>query len=128
MAARFAGEWNGVYLPAEDYAKRNRLLDELAEQAGRSPTAIKRSIMVGCEYGREEVEVNALVAERSRGKYTRQQYHEEFGMMIGTASQIVEQLGRLAEAGAQRVMLQWLAQDDLDRLAHFAEHVLPQVS
>jgi len=127
LAARFAGEWNAVYLPVDDYAKRIQLLDKLAEQAGRSPQTIKRSIMTGCEYGREEVEVNALVAERSGGKYTRQQYHKEFGMMIGTANQIVEQLGRLAEAGAQRVMLQWLAQDDLDRLAHFAEHVLPQI-
>ncbi len=33
----------------------------------------------------------------------------------------------LAEAGAQRVMLQWLAPDDLDRLEALARSVLLQV-
>jgi alkanesulfonate monooxygenase len=48
-------------------------------------------------------------------------------MAVGTASQIVDQLGQFAEAGAQRVMLQWLAQDDTDRLEHMAANVLPQL-
>jgi hypothetical protein len=33
----------------------------------------------------------------------------------------------LADAGVQRVMLQWLALDDLDRLEAMAASVLPQV-
>ena len=36
--------------------------------------------------------------------------------MSESADQVVEQLGRLAEAGVQRVMLQWLALDDQERL------------
>lgn len=35
-----------------------------------------------------------------------------------------QQIGRLAEGGLQRVMLQWLALDDLDRLAGLAEAVV----
>jgi len=34
-------------------------------------------------------------------------------------------LGRLAEAGVQRIMLQWLDLDDLDGLEALARGVLP---
>lgn len=127
LTAHFANEWNGVYLTSHDYAKRNQLLDELLKQHGRSPKDVKRSIMIGCEYGRDQAEVDALIEKRSGGKNTPQELHETIGMAVGTAGQIVEQLGKLAEAGAQRVMLQWLAQDDLDRLEHMAAHLLPQL-
>ena len=36
-----------------------------------------------------------------------------------------KQLGRLAEAGVQRIMLQWLDLDDLDGLEALARGVLP---
>ena len=127
LAARFAGEWNAVYLPNSDYAQRNQLLDELAQKAGRRPQDIKRSIMLGCEYGRDDAEVAALVKKRSGGSPSAQEMHDKLGMIVGTPNQVVEQLGKLAEAGAQRVMLQWLAQEDLDRLEHMAAHVLPQI-
>jgi alkanesulfonate monooxygenase SsuD/methylene tetrahydromethanopterin reductase-like flavin-dependent oxidoreductase (luciferase family) len=45
----------------------------------------------------------------------------------GTPTGIVEQLGRLSEVGVQRVMLQWLDQDDLDGLEALARTVLPQL-
>jgi F420-dependent oxidoreductase-like protein len=127
LAARFADEWNGVYLTPNDYAQRNQLLDQLAEQAGRNPSDIKRSIMLGSEYGWDDAEVDNLIKKRSQGKYTRQEYIEQFGLVAGTPNQIVDQLGKLAEAGAQRVMLQWLALDDTDRIEHMAQHLLPQL-
>ena len=45
------------------------------------------------------------------------------GVVFGTPSVIVDQLGRLAEASVQRVMLHWL---DLDGLAALAQTVLDQ--
>lgn len=127
LAARFADEWNAVYLTAKDFAHRSKLLDQLMKEAGRKPAEIRRSLMMGCEYGRSDTEVADLVEKRSQGKRTRQEYIQQFGMAVGTASQIVDHLGQFAEAGAQRVMLQWLAQDDLDRLEHMAANVLPQL-
>ena len=47
------------------------------------------------------------------------------GFLVGTGPELVDQLGRLAEAGVQRVMLQWLDLDDLDAVAAFAQDVLP---
>jgi alkanesulfonate monooxygenase SsuD/methylene tetrahydromethanopterin reductase-like flavin-dependent oxidoreductase (luciferase family) len=49
------------------------------------------------------------------------------GLIVGTAAAVVDQLGRLAEAGVQRVMLQWLDLDDVDGLAALAQAVLPQL-
>ncbi len=40
---------------------------------------------------------------------------------------LCEGLGRLDEAGVQRVMLQWLETDDIDGLEAMAESVLPQL-
>ncbi len=127
LVARYADEWNGVYLPADQYSERSAALDELARQAGRDPQQIKRSIMIGCEFGRSDAEVNALVEKRTQGKRTRQELVDSLGMAVGTAGEIVEHIGRLAEVGVQRVMLQWLAQEDLDRLEDFAKTVIPQL-
>jgi F420-dependent oxidoreductase-like protein len=46
LTARYADEWNGVEIDAATFASRNRLLDELLEEQGRSPHAVKRSLMI----------------------------------------------------------------------------------
>lgn len=127
LAARFADEWNGLYTSFEEYAERNQLMDELAKKAGRRPGEIKRSMMIGCEFGRDEAEVAVLVEKRTKGQRTAEELRAMFGMAVGTASQVVDHLGRLAEAGCQRVMLQWLDLDDTDRLEALANSVLPQI-
>ena len=128
LAARFADEWNGLYTSAQEIAERNALLNELAEKEGRDPKSIRRSMMIGCEFGRDEEEVQALVHKRTGGKRSAEELWQQFGMAVGTANQVVDQLGHLAEAGVQRVMLQWLSLDDIDRLEALATLVLPQLS
>lgn len=128
LVARFADEWNAVYISAELLAEKNAYLDELAEKNGRNPQSIRRSVMTGCEFGRDDAELKALVERRTKGKRTAHELWQSFGMAVGTASQIVDQLGKLAEAGVQRVMLQWLAQDETDRLEALANSVLPQLN
>ena len=49
------------------------------------------------------------------------------GVIAGAEGEIVERLGRLAEAGVQRVMAQWLEVDDIDALEAMAHSVLPQL-
>ena len=49
------------------------------------------------------------------------------GMLLGNASQLVDQLGELAEAGVQRVMLQWLDLEDIEGLEEIASSVMPQL-
>jgi hypothetical protein len=47
------------------------------------------------------------------------------GWVVGTPSMWIEQLGALVEAGAQRIMLQWLDQDNIADLEIVARDVLP---
>jgi len=49
------------------------------------------------------------------------------GWLVGTPSEVVDELGRREEAGLTRLMLQHHANDDFDVLDLLASEVLPQV-
>lgn len=121
LVARYADEWNGVYIPPARFAELSATLDGLLAQAGRDPAGVRRTLMTGSAYGRDEAEVAAQLAGRDRAALDAR------GVLAGTAPEIVEQLGRFAEAGVARVMVQWLDLDGLDRLEHFATNVLAQL-
>jgi F420-dependent oxidoreductase-like protein len=123
FVAKYANEWNAVFQNAEGFAERNTRLNELLAQQGRAPTDVRRSMMTGSLFGKDEAEVAQKLATATQ---SREQLRER-GILVGTANDIVEQLGRLAEVGVQRVMVQWLELDDLDGLEAMANGVLPQV-
>jgi F420-dependent oxidoreductase-like protein len=122
LAARYADEWNGVLIPAATFAELNTELDRLLAEQGRATQTVRRSLMTGLAFGRDDAEVQRKTAGREVEAL------REHGIVVGTASAVVEQLGRLSEAGVQRVMLQWMDLDDLDGLAAFAQAVLPQMA
>ena len=126
LAARYAREWNAVFIPPAELARLNARLDELLAQHGRQPGEVRRSLMTGCVFGRDDGEVQRKVEARTRGQRSADELRQR-GLVVGTAGQIVEQCARLAEAGAQRLMLQWLDLDDVDGLEALAKEVLPQL-
>ena len=75
--------------------------------------------MTGCRFGRDQGELDRKLGSQSVASL------RERGIVAGTPAQVVDQLGELAQAGAQRVMLQWLDLDDLDGLEALAQSVLP---
>ena len=87
--------------------------------AGRQPSSVRRSLMTRVIFGRTDAAVHAQLETNQSLEALR-----ERGVVVGTANAVVEQLGKIAEAGAQRVMLQWMDLDDLDGLAALAEAVL----
>jgi F420-dependent oxidoreductase-like protein len=122
LAARYAAEWNTTFTTPEGFGELNQQLDRLLEQQGRPAAAVRRSLMTGLVFGRDDAVVRDKLAQRKRtaeGLRAR-------GVMVGVAAEVVDQLGALAEAGAQRVMLQWLDLDDLAGLERLAQAVLPQ--
>lgn len=121
LAARFASEWNAVYLPPDRFRALSVRLDELLDQQARPRASVRRSMMTGLLFGRDEAEVQRKLRGRSAADLRGR------GAVVGTPGAVVEQLGRLAEAGAQGVMLQWLDLDDLDGLEALARGVIPQV-
>jgi alkanesulfonate monooxygenase SsuD/methylene tetrahydromethanopterin reductase-like flavin-dependent oxidoreductase (luciferase family) len=122
LAARYADEWNAVSPSPDGFAKRCATLDRLLEAEGRAPSSVKRTAMTRIIFGRDDAELqrklDGLDVDALRAR----------GVIIGTPGAVVEALGRLAEAGVQRVMAQWLDQDDLDGLDGMASMVLPQLA
>ncbi len=118
LVARYADEWNGVYIPPERFSDLNRRLNDLLQEVGRSPNDVRRSIMTGLIFGRTDAEVHEKLGGRDADALRAR------GVIVGTGSEVQEHLHRLAEAGAQRVMLQWLDLDDLNGLEALAKAVL----
>ncbi len=112
LAARFADEWNGVYLSLDDFRERSARLDSLLEQEGRDPSTVKRTLMTGVIFGRDE----AQLAERLAGEDADEL--RAAGRIVGLAEEIPAQMRALEEAGVEGIMLQWT--EDLDDLEGIA--------
>jgi F420-dependent oxidoreductase-like protein len=124
LVARFADEWNGVFVPPARFAELSAELDGLLAAAGRQPEQVRRTLMTGSHYGRDAAELARLLADAG----VSAEQAAARGLLAGTADAVAAQIRAFAAAGVQRIMVQWLALDDLDRLEHFAAHVLPAVA
>ena len=121
LTARFADEWNAVFTTADEVRRLNTILDEMLVERGRKPGDVRRSLMTGCIFGQTDKKVKEV--SDVYGETTIAELREE-GFIIGTGSQVSEQLAQLAETNIDRVMLQWLDLDDLDGLMALAKTVL----
>ena len=120
LAARYADEWNAVFLKAEAFVDLDARLDGMVREAGREPEQVRRTLMTRVIFGRTEADVDSKLDGAPRN-------HLPAAVLVGTTGEIVERLGHLSEAGVQRVMLQWLEVDDIDALEAMAHSVLPQL-
>lgn len=123
MVAKYADEWNAVYLNLETYKERKALLAGYLEAQGRPVNDIKYSMMTRIVYAPTQEKLNALISQEEldvdalRGR----------GVFVGTGQQIVDQMSEMVEAGLERFMLQWFALDDMDRMESLAKDVLPHI-
>lgn len=118
IAARYADEWNAVLVPPERFRMLNMQLNEYLAQEGRPPEQVRRSLMAGLVFGRDPEEVRRKRSGRSEDALRAR------GVLVGTPSEIREQIENLGEAGVERLMIQWLDLDDLEGLEHLARAVL----
>ena len=121
LAARYGDEWNAIFRSPAQFKELSDRLDALLMQQGRKPEDVVRSQMKGLVFGRDEGELRRNLDGRDAEALM------EWGMIVGTPSAVIDQLGQLAAVGMQQVMLQWADLDDLDGLELFAQTVLPQV-
>jgi len=119
LVAHYTDEWNAVFISAARWVVLNMRLDELLRASGGEPRDVRRSLMTGFVFGLDEEEVQRRLRGRNASELM------EGGLIVGTPTEVKRQVGRLAEAGLQRVMLQWLDLDDLAGLETLAKAVLP---
>jgi alkanesulfonate monooxygenase SsuD/methylene tetrahydromethanopterin reductase-like flavin-dependent oxidoreductase (luciferase family) len=120
LVARYADEWNSVFLKPEEFSRLNIRLDELLRSAGREPKSVRRSMMAGLLFGRTQEKLDEQLSELNQ---TAKELCK-LGAVVGVGEEVYEQLKGLRDAGLERIMLQWLDLDDLQSLAALAKAVL----
>ena len=120
LVAKYASEWNAVYISPDEFKEKSALLDKMLVANGRSPAEVRRSLMTRVEIGDE-----ATLSEKF-GQHSVDELRQR-GLVHGTTSQITDSLKTWDEVGLQRIMLQWLDLDDIDGLETLAKEVLPQL-
>ncbi len=121
LVAKYADEWNAVFLDREVYKERAGILDGYLAEQGRKPEDVKRSLMTRVVYGKTDADVKARAEAAGEDLDKLREEHR----IVGTPQEIVDQLGAWTEAGVQRFMLQWLDMDDTDGIAEMAQDILP---
>lgn len=117
----YANEWNCTRQLPDQFVRLNQRLDEMLLEAGRDPGSVRRSMMTGCVFGRDEAALKNKVNMHGQTTVEELQKH---GILAGSLSAIKEQLQALEQAGLQRIMLQWLDLDDLESLQVLANGLL----
>nr|WP_204332580.1 LLM class F420-dependent oxidoreductase [Geodermatophilus sabuli] len=122
LAARYAAEFNVPFASVEDNARLFSGVRQACEEAGRDPSSIVCSSALVLCVGRDEAELS-----RRAGAIGREVGELREHGAAGSPAEVVDVLGRYAEAGATRVYLQVLDLADLDHLDLVAAEVAPQL-
>jgi alkanesulfonate monooxygenase SsuD/methylene tetrahydromethanopterin reductase-like flavin-dependent oxidoreductase (luciferase family) len=119
LAARWADEYNTVYVLPDEARRRCDAIAAACEAAGREP--IPFSMMNGLLLGADAAELR----ERERALRERVGTGPGETWLTGTPEQVVERLREYEAAGVDRVMLQHLNHRDLDTIALLGREVVP---
>lgn len=122
LAARFADEFNMPFASVEDSEAQFGRVRAAAEEAGRKgDDLVYSNALVAC-VGKDDAEV----ARRAAAIGREVPELKENGL-AGSPAEVVEKIGRYAEAGASRIYLQILDLDDLDHLELISSQVQAQL-
>jgi F420-dependent oxidoreductase-like protein len=119
LAAEYATEFNMPFASVEDTAAQFARVREACAVTGRS--LVLSAAQVLC-VGRDDAEVRRRAAAIGRDPDELRA-----GGLAGTVEEVVERIGRYAEAGATRCYLQVLDLSDLDHLELVAREVAPRL-
>jgi alkanesulfonate monooxygenase SsuD/methylene tetrahydromethanopterin reductase-like flavin-dependent oxidoreductase (luciferase family) len=134
IVARCADEWNITGGSPAVYQQAAVVLDRLCREIDRDPGEIHRSVAAGVLIGRDARELT----ERGRRLRSLVQPLAEvadvshavraMGWLVGTPTEVVEQIRQLAAVGVERVMLGSYDLDDTGVLEILSAKVLPAVA
>src|SRR5262245_4759357 len=135
LAARYADVWNGTFLAPDSFRARSAQLDDLARAAGRRPGDIRRTMMTGLLFARDQATLEQLVQHEPRPPELADaspaaimaMMRDKTNRIVGPADVVAGQIRAYGEAGVEELMLQWFDLDDIDGLRTFAEQVLPRL-
>lgn len=122
LAARYADEFNAAFVSIPDSATRRQRVREACSAAGRDPESMRFSAAQVVCCGKDE----ATLARRAAAIGREVPELRENGL-AGSPAEIVDKIGKFAEAGMSTIYLQVLDLSDIGHLEEIAAGVLPQV-
>jgi len=122
LAARYATEYNASFPPKAEIADRFARVRKACEDIGRNPDELHYSVAMVLACGRDEAEFT-----RRAAAIGREPSELRANGLAGTVAEVVDGLGALSEAGADRVYLQVLDLTDIEHLELVAAEVAPQI-
>jgi len=130
LAARFADEYNTVFLVPEEVRDLRQRLDRACEAEGRDPATLPLSMMTSWMVGVDRAELVERATRLARWKGEESDGEAFLAAMReptikGTVPEALEQLETLREAGLTRVMGQHLLHQDLDAIELIGREVIP---
>jgi F420-dependent oxidoreductase-like protein len=122
LAARFADEFNIPFESADFSGEQFARVRAACDDAGRDPDSLRYSnaLVLACGSSNDEFRRRAAAIGRDADEVRRDG-------AAGSPAEVVETIGRYAEAGASRIYLQVLDLTDLEHLELVAAEVMPQV-
>jgi F420-dependent oxidoreductase-like protein len=131
LAAQYAAEINNLYPAVPEVPAWQARVDAACEAIGRDPASLRRSAALLLVLGRDQAEI----ARRSDAGGVDNDV-ETVGAdvaamfergLVGSPAQVVDRIGRLAEAGFTRLYLLTPRQFDVDHFEDFMRDVAPQL-
>jgi F420-dependent oxidoreductase-like protein len=110
IAARLADGWNVPFVSPEQFAGKRDVLHRHCEDVGRDPAEIRCAVNVGLAWREEDLEPqfgNLRMAVRP-------------GVLMGSDDEVVDRVGKYADAGADQVNIAVRAPWDPDGLERLA--------
>ncbi|MDE2669333.1 MAG: TIGR03560 family F420-dependent LLM class oxidoreductase [Chloroflexota bacterium] len=136
LVAKYADAWNAVDLPLDDYRRKSEILAAECEASGRDPGEIRHTMTTMGLIGSTDAEVEAATLLQMQRMppppgMSPADYREMLrgiGAIMGTPDEIVDKLGRLAEAGIDEVQFTYFDLSSDSVPAWLASEVMPQVA
>ncbi len=133
LAARFADEYNTVFLLPDEVRDLRQRLDAACEAEGRDPATLPLSMMTSWMVGADRGELVERATRLAQWKGEGADGEAFLAAMReptikGTVPEALEQLEVLREAGLTRVMAQHLLHRDLDAIELLGRDVIPALA
>ena len=132
IAARWADEFNFSSNGPDGVREKNALIDAACVAAGRDPSSLRRSAMVGTVIGRDGAEVDGRVQALLDGGVDEGEESwlatRQTRWIMGTPERCREMVRRFEAAGIERLMLQDSLPLDLDMVDLMGEEIVARMS
>lgn len=122
LAARYADEYNVAFQPVGPTREVFQRVRAAVAEAGREADTMTYSVALETVVGRTDADL-----DRRAGAFMRPLPELRAHGLVGSPDEVVDQIGRYAQLGAEVVYLQVMDLADIDHLELIASAVLPQL-